>query len=94
VNVDIDQRTGALKVLPPLSRPGQSIVFHAKTDLVIGLTSCSAGQSKNFVFKPIDFEVMDSWKPTHDVAQPFYQQSWKIAIVITRVGWIAAGGTT
>lgn len=57
MNVGVDGQTGELKVLPPLSKPGQSITFRARMDLIIGLTSCSAGQSNNFAFKPIDFEV-------------------------------------
>lgn len=60
MNVGVDSETGRFKVLPPLSKPGQSIVFRARMDLIIGLTSCSAGQSNNFTFKPIDYELMDS----------------------------------
>ncbi len=57
MNVAVDGSTGALRVLPPLSRAGDHIVFLAEMDLVIGLTACSAGQSNNFVFKPIDYEI-------------------------------------
>ena len=39
-------RPGALKVLPPLSKAGDRIVFEAKMDLVIGLTACSALDSQ------------------------------------------------
>lgn len=57
MNVVIDADTGKIRVQPPLSKPGDHIVFRADMDLVIGLTACSAGQSNNFAFKPIHFEV-------------------------------------
>lgn len=60
MNVSVDSVTGALRVEPPLSRPGDSIVFEARMDLVIGLTACSAGQSNNFRYKPIHYEVLDA----------------------------------
>jgi uncharacterized protein YcgI (DUF1989 family) len=44
-------------VLPPLSKPGGYIKFVARMDLVIGLTSCSALQSNNGSFKPIEYTV-------------------------------------
>ena len=53
MNVPIDGATGALTVAPPLSRAGDRIVFVAETDLIIGLTACSALQSNNGSFKPI-----------------------------------------
>jgi len=52
---------GKVDVLPPLSRAGQSIVLRAEMDLVCGLTACSAPNSNNGTFKPIDFEVLDAW---------------------------------
>ena len=57
MNVAVDGKTGALSVEPPLSRAGDRIVFEAKTDLVIGLTACSALQSNNGSFKPIEYEI-------------------------------------
>ena len=57
MNVPIDPTTGALRVLPPLSRAGDRIAFTAETDLIIGLTACSAGQSNNFRYKPIHYEI-------------------------------------
>ena len=57
MNVPVDGATGELKVLPPLSRAGDRIVFEAREDLVIGLTACSALQSNNGSFKPIRYEV-------------------------------------
>ena len=57
MNVPVDAATGEIKVLPPLSKPGDRIVFRAEMDLIIGLTACSAGQSNNFRFKPIHYEI-------------------------------------
>jgi uncharacterized protein YcgI (DUF1989 family) len=59
MNVSVDAQTGRLRVDPPLSRAGDHIVFEACMDLVIGLTACSAGQSNNFRYKPIHYEVLD-----------------------------------
>jgi uncharacterized protein len=63
MHVAVEPVTGRIQVLPPKSRPGQSIVFRAQMDLLIGLTSCSAGQSNNFAFKPIDYECLPHWSP-------------------------------
>lgn len=60
MNVSVDAGTGRLCVNPPLSRAGDSIVFEARMDLVIGLTACSAGQSNNFSYKPIHYDVLDA----------------------------------
>jgi hypothetical protein len=57
MNVPVDGETGELKVLSPLSKAGDQIVFEAKADLVIGLTACSALQSNGGSFKPIAFTV-------------------------------------
>lgn len=57
MNVPVDGTTGELRVDPPLSKAGDRIVFRAMEDLVIGLTACSALQSNNGSFKPIDWEV-------------------------------------
>ena len=57
MNVAIDAATGVTKVLPPRSKPGDRMVFQAEMDLIVGLTACSAGQSNNFRFKPIWFEI-------------------------------------
>jgi len=58
MHVATDPETGEIKVLPPLSRAGQSITFVAHMDLLIGMTSCSAGESNNFAYKPIDYEIL------------------------------------
>ncbi len=59
MNVPVDGATGAFTVEAPLSRAGDSITFEAETDLVIGLTACSALQSNNGSFKPIAYEISD-----------------------------------
>ena len=58
MNVPVDPATGAITVEPPLSRAGDYTVFQAQMDLLIGLTACSAGQSNNFSYKPIQYEVV------------------------------------
>lgn len=57
MNVHVDGATGEIKVLPPLSRPGDCTKFRAEMDLIIGLTACSAGQSNNFSYKPIHYRI-------------------------------------
>ena len=59
MNVPIDEKTGILRVEPPLSKAGDYIVLEAKMDLIIGLTACSAEQSNNYTFKPIHYEVIN-----------------------------------
>lgn len=57
MNVPVDGDTGEIRVLPPLSKPGDLIRFEAAMDLVIGLTACSALQSNGGSFKPIEWQV-------------------------------------
>lgn len=57
MNVPIDGATGAFTVEPPLSKAGDTIVFRAAMDLVIGMTACSALQSNGGSFKPIQYRV-------------------------------------
>ena len=57
MNVPIDATTGELRVEPPLSKAGDHITFVAEMDLIIGLTACSALQSNNGSFKPIQFRI-------------------------------------
>ena len=57
MNVAIDGATGALTVEPPLSKAGDTILFRARMDLVIGLTACSALQSNGGSFKPIHYRL-------------------------------------
>ncbi len=57
MNVSVDGLTGELRVEPPLSKAGDTIVLEAKMDLIIGLTACSALQSNNGSFKPIHWSI-------------------------------------
>ena len=57
MNVTVDGQTGVLAVEPPLSKAGDSITFRAVENLVVGLTACSALQSNNGSFKPIQYAV-------------------------------------
>ncbi len=57
MHVDVNSKTGEIRVLPPLSRPGDSASFRAEMDLIVALTACSAGQSNNFTYKPIHYRV-------------------------------------
>lgn len=59
MNVVVAADTGVVTVKPPLSRAGDYIIFEARQDLIIGLTACSAGQSNNFSYKPIQYEILD-----------------------------------
>jgi uncharacterized protein YcgI (DUF1989 family) len=56
MNVVIDS-AGGLRVEPPLSKAGDCILLQAEQDLIVALTACSALQSNNYAFKPIDYEV-------------------------------------
>jgi uncharacterized protein YcgI (DUF1989 family) len=56
MNVEIET-DGALKILPPRSKAGDSILLRAEMDLIVGLTACSAEMSNNYRFKPIGYEI-------------------------------------
>jgi uncharacterized protein YcgI (DUF1989 family) len=49
---------GELSVDPPQSKAGDYVLFEAKFDLIVGLTACSAEQSNNYSFKPIEYEII------------------------------------
>jgi len=51
---------GSLAVLPPLSTAGARLVLRAEVPLVAGVTACSAEESNNGTFKPIDIEVLEA----------------------------------
>lgn len=53
---------GELSVDPPQSKAGDYVILEAQMDLIVGLTACSAGQSNNYRYKPIDFEVFEESK--------------------------------
>lgn len=57
MNVPVDGSTGKLRVLPPISKAGDSITFRADMDLIIGLTACSAPDSNGGTFKPIQYRI-------------------------------------
>jgi hypothetical protein len=57
MNVAVNGETGELSVDPPRSKAGDRIAFTARMDLIIGLTACSALQSNNGSFKPIEYEL-------------------------------------
>jgi uncharacterized protein YcgI (DUF1989 family) len=57
MNVPVDGTTGQLKVVPPISKAGDHVVFEAKMDLIIGLTACSALDSNGGSFKPIHWSI-------------------------------------
>ncbi|MDP9097426.1 MAG: urea carboxylase-associated family protein [Verrucomicrobiota bacterium] len=56
MNVEIDAG-GVLKILPPRSKAGDSILLRAEIDLIVGVTACSAEMSNNYAFKPIGYEI-------------------------------------
>ena len=57
MNVPINGETGEFTVEPPLSKAGDTLVFRAAMDLVIGMTACSALQSNGGSFKPIQYRI-------------------------------------
>jgi uncharacterized protein YcgI (DUF1989 family) len=58
MNVTVAQ-DGSVRVEAPKSRPGDYIELHAEMDMVCALTSCSAENSNNGSFKPIDYEIIE-----------------------------------
>jgi len=57
--VHVDSESGEIEVRPPLSKPGDTTSFRAEMDMIVALTSCSAGQSNNFTYKPIDYAICE-----------------------------------
>lgn len=49
---------GQVSVEAPTSKPGDFIELRAEMDMVCALTACSAEQSNNGTFKPIDYEIV------------------------------------
>jgi len=58
MHVTVDGETGKVDVLPPKSKAGDYVVLEAKTDLLIGMTACSAEMSNNYAFKPIGYQIL------------------------------------
>ncbi|MGB3468627.1 MAG: urea carboxylase-associated family protein [Cyclobacteriaceae bacterium] len=57
MNVRIDEK-GDISVLPPRSKAGDYMLLKAEMDLIVGLTACSAEQSNNYSFKPIEYQIL------------------------------------
>jgi len=57
MNVEMSPE-GPLTVSPPLSPAGDYIELRAETDLIVGLTACSAEMSNNYRFKAIEYEII------------------------------------
>jgi hypothetical protein len=57
MNVPVDAVTGKVSVLPPKSKAGDYVILKATMDLIVGMTSCSAGMSNNFSYKPIGYQI-------------------------------------
>lgn len=57
MNVPVNGDTGKFEVKPPTSKPGDYIRFVAETDVIIGMTACSAGLSNGGTFKPIQYKI-------------------------------------
>ncbi len=56
MNVEVAP-SGEISIGPPLSKPGDFVDLRAETDLVVGVTACSAEKSNNHALKPIDLTV-------------------------------------
>ena len=57
MSVRPDATTGELTIGTPTSAAGDYATFKAHTDLIVGLTACSAEKSNNGTFKPIEFAI-------------------------------------
>jgi uncharacterized protein YcgI (DUF1989 family) len=57
MNVDI-LPTGELRIGPPRSRPWDATELRAEMGLIVGRTDCSAEISNNYLFKPIEYEIL------------------------------------
>ena len=57
MHVTVDSESGKISVLTPKSKSGDHVVLEGKMDLIVGLTSCSAGMSNNYSFKPIGYQI-------------------------------------
>jgi uncharacterized protein len=49
--------SGEIAIRPPLSKPCDFVDLRAETDLVVGVTACSAEKFNNHTVKPIDLMV-------------------------------------
>ena len=56
MRVEVDP-AGRLAVRPPCSRAGDTFIVRAEERLIVGLTACSAAESCNGRFKPVDYAI-------------------------------------
>ena len=56
MNIELSP-VGEITINAPISKAGNYIELRAEMDLVVGLTSCSAGLCNNFKWTPIDVEI-------------------------------------
>jgi len=59
MNVEVNGASGEIAVKPPKSKAGDYVDFIAQMDLIVGLTACSAEQSNNYSFKPIEYDILE-----------------------------------
>ena len=57
MRVDIEP-DGKVKILPPESKSGDSIIFEALCDLIVGLTACSHEETNAGKCKSIEYELI------------------------------------
>ena len=58
MNVSVNER-GGIKIQPPVSRAGSSILLRAEMDLWVGLTACSHEETNAGTCKPIHYRISD-----------------------------------
>jgi uncharacterized protein len=58
MNVGVAPITGQIAIGVPSSKAGDDVDRRAETNLIVGVTACSAELSNNGTFKPIDVEVV------------------------------------
>ncbi|MCP4600139.1 MAG: urea carboxylase-associated family protein [Proteobacteria bacterium] len=56
---------GKISIHSPLSKAGDYIDLRAEMDLVVGVTSCSAGKCNNYQCTAIEVEIYDETHPNH-----------------------------
>ncbi len=57
MHVDVNSKTGEIKVLPPLSKPGNSTSFRAQMDLIVAPHRVLGRAVEQFAHKPIHYRV-------------------------------------
>ena len=60
---------GHIEILKPTSKPGDSILFEARMDLLVGLTACSHEETNAGTCKPVAYEILDQNKMQNDAHQ-------------------------